>query len=104
MRSERQIQWNFLDMHRRKSFVKFELKNKLFKSILKNKKVNLSNRCVAAFRRSHLPRLSSVTKIVNRCTQSGRQYSVVHKTQLSRFPFRVQAYNGVLPGVRRHSW
>lgn len=104
MRSERQVQWNFLDMHRRKAYVKFELKNRLFKSILKNKKINLSNKCAASFRRSHLPRVASITKIVNRCTMTGRQYSIVNKTQLSRFPFRTQSYDGILPGVRRHSW
>lgn len=104
MRSERQVQWNFLDMHRRKAYVKFELKNRLFKSILKNKKINLSNRYVAAFRRSHLPRLSSITKLVNRCTITGRQFSILKKTQLSRFTFRTQSYDGILPGVRRNSW
>lgn len=91
-------------MHRRKLYIKFELKNKLFKSIIKNKTVPLSHRYLASFKRSTLPRSSSVTKIVNRCVQSGRQYSIIHKVQLSRFPFRFQSYNGTLPGVRRHSW
>jgi ribosomal protein S14 len=90
-------------MHRRKIYVKYELKNKLFKSILKNRTVPLANRYAASYRRSTLPRKSSITKLVNRCIQTGRQYTVIHKVRLSRFPFRVQSYNGVLPGVRRHS-
>lgn len=100
----RQMQWNLLDINRRKAHVKYELKNKLFNSILKNKTVPFANRYAALYRRSTLPRKSSITKMVNRCIQSGRQYSIIHKVRLSRFQFRVQAYNGVLPGVRRDSW
>ena len=100
----RQMQWNLLDMHRRKIHVKYELKNRLFKSILKNRSVPIANQYAASYRRSTLPRNSSGTKLVNRCIQTGRQYTIIHKVRLARFPFRVQAYNGVLPGVRRHSW
>jgi len=100
----RQMQWNLLDVHRRKAYVKYELKNRLFKSILKNRTVPVGNRYAASYRRSTLPRKASITKVVNRCIQSGRQYTIIHKTRLARFPFRLQSYNGILPGVRRHSW
>jgi ribosomal protein S14 len=104
IRTERQVQWNFLDTNRRKAYIKFEIKNKLCKSIIKNNKTTLSIRTLAAFKQSHLPRISSITKVVNRCVRTGRQFSVIHKTQLSRFPFRFQSYDGALPGVRRNSW
>jgi ribosomal protein S14 len=89
-------------MHRRKLYIKFELKNKLFHSILKNQQTTLSNRYLVSLYRSSLPK-SSVTKIVNRCVRTGRSYNVLKKVQLSRFPFRFESYNGTLPGVRRHS-
>jgi ribosomal protein S14 len=99
----REQQWNMLDNHRRKFYVKFEVKHKLCKSIMKNKQLPLSYRYLASLHRSSLPRIASVTKQVNRCVQTGRQYNILKKVQMSRFPFRFQSYNGTLPGVRRDS-
>lgn len=99
----REEQWKLLDNHRRKLYVKFELKNKLFKSIIKNHTIPLSHRYLASFHKSNLPRSSSIVKQCNRCVQTGRSYSVLRKTQSSRFHFRFESYKGLLPGVRRHS-
>jgi len=92
-----------LDIVRRKAFVNFYLKHTMYRSILKNNRVPLAQRHVASFQQSTLPRNSSITKVVNRCTVSGRQYSIIQKPQLSRFVFRFESYKGHLPGVRRHS-
>jgi len=99
----REEQWKLLDNHRRKLYVKFELKRKLFKSIIKNQTLPLSYRYLATFYKSNLPRSSSVIKQCNRCVHTGRSYSVLKKTQSSRFYFRFESYKGLLPGVRRHS-
>ncbi len=100
----REQQWNLLDLHRRKFYIKFEIKHRLYKSIINNRHTPLSHRYLASFRKSTLPRNASITKMVNRCTETGRQYSIIHKARLSRFPFRFQAYSGSLPGLRRDSW
>ena len=68
-----------------------------------DKSTPLSNRYLAMYRRTSLPRNSSVTRIVNRCIYTGRKYSTLRKYQMSRFAMRFQSYSGVLPGVRRHS-
>ena len=49
----REQQWNMLDNHRRKLYVKFELKNKLFKSIINNHNIPLSHRYLAFFHKSN---------------------------------------------------
>ena len=100
----RQHQWKILDHTRRRAHIKFEIKNKALQSLLKSSALSLSQRHLAAYRKSTLPRASSITRVVNRCTQTGRKYSVIRRFQLSRFAFRSNSYEGFLPGVRRHSW
>lgn len=100
----RQDQWKLLDQHRRIYYVKFELKNKLLKSICINRKLPLSYRYFSLFKKSLLPKTSSIVKQRNRCIVTGRQWNVLQKTKTSRFVFRSQSYESFLPGVRRDSW
>jgi ribosomal protein S14 len=100
----RQEQWKLLDNHRRLFFVKYDLKNKLLKSICKNNHLPLAYRYYALFHKAQIPKNASITKHRNRCVQSGRQHNVLRKTQTCRFVFRFESYDGLLPGVRRDSW
>jgi len=100
----RQEQWKLLDHHRRQFFVKYDVKNKLLKSICRNKFIPLSYRYYALFQKVQIPLNASITKHRNRCVQSGRQYNVLRKTRTCRFIFRVEAYEGIMPGARRDSW
>jgi len=100
----RQHQWKVLDNTRRRNHIKFELKNTLLKSLFKTQTLNLSQQHLASYRKSSIPRSSSVTRIVNRCVYTGRKYSTIRKFQMSRFSTRFNSYEGLLPGVRRHSW
>jgi len=84
-------------------YVKYEIKSKLLRSILRNKNIPQAYRYFALFQKSLLPKSSSVVKQTNRCVQSGRQWNVLRKTKLSRFVFRFRSYEGLLPGVRRSS-
>jgi small subunit ribosomal protein S14 len=100
----RHDQWKLLDNFRRKSFVKTELRRMMLRSITQSKTTPLSQRYVAQFGLSHLPRQASRNKIQNRCVVSGRNWNVMRKTQYSRFVFRQKAYFSFLPAVRRASW
>ena len=100
----RQLQWIRLDKIRRKSFIKFELKKTLLKSIENTTDLSLSQKHLASYKKVLLPRSSSITRMVNRCTVSGRKYSTLKKYELSRFNFRHHSNEGFLPGLRRHSW
>lgn len=68
----RQQQWKLLDNFRRKTFIKFELKKQILKSILTNTKLPLTYRYYASFQLSLLPKAGSFTKQRNRCVVSGR--------------------------------
>ena len=53
---------------------------------------------------SMLPRDSSPTRLVNRCTISGRRRAFMRRFHLSRISFRELANSGMIPGVTKSSW
>src|SRR5208282_3613180 len=53
---------------------------------------------------SKLPRNASPTRVVNRCSMSGRRHGYMRKFACSRLTFREAALNGLIPGVTKASW
>ena len=53
---------------------------------------------------SKLPRNASPTRVVNRCSMSGRRHGYLRKFACSRMTFREAALNGLIPGVTKASW
>lgn len=53
---------------------------------------------------SKLPRNASPTRVVNRCSMSGRRHAYLRKFGCSRLTFREGALNGLIPGVTKASW
>lgn len=53
---------------------------------------------------SQLPRNASPTRVVNRCSMSGRRHGYMRKFGCSRLTFREAALNGLIPGVTKASW
>ena len=51
-----------------------------------------------------LPRNASPTRVVNRCSMSGRRHGFMRKFGCSRLTFREAALNGLIPGVTKASW
>jgi len=51
-----------------------------------------------------LPRDASPTRIVNRCSFTGRRRGYLRKFGCSRLTFREAALNGLIPGVTKASW
>jgi small subunit ribosomal protein S14 len=51
-----------------------------------------------------LPRNASPTRVVNRCSMSGRRHGYLRKFGCSRLTFREAAWNGLIPGVTKASW
>jgi small subunit ribosomal protein S14 len=51
-----------------------------------------------------LPRDASPTRIVNRCSFSGRRRGFLRKFGCSRLTFREAALNGLIPGITKASW
>jgi small subunit ribosomal protein S14 len=51
-----------------------------------------------------LPKNASPTRVVNRCSMSGRRHAFMRKFGCSRLTFREGALNGLIPGVTKASW
>jgi small subunit ribosomal protein S14 len=51
-----------------------------------------------------LPRDASPTRLVNRCSMSGRRHGYIRKFGCSRLTFREAALAGLIPGVTKASW
>ena len=51
-----------------------------------------------------LPKNASPTRVVNRCSMSGRRHGYLRKFGCSRLTFREAALNGLIPGVVKASW
>ena len=51
-----------------------------------------------------LPRDASPTRIVNRCSFSGRRRGYLRKFGCSRLTFREAALSGLIPGITKASW
>jgi small subunit ribosomal protein S14 len=53
---------------------------------------------------SKLPRNASPSRVVNRCSMSGRRHGYLRKFGCSRLTFREAALKGLIPGVTKASW
>ena len=53
---------------------------------------------------SKLPRDAGPTRLVNRCSMSGRRHGYLRKFACSRLTFREAALKGLIPGVTKASW
>ncbi len=53
---------------------------------------------------SKLPKNASPTRVVNRCSMTGRRHGYLRKFGCSRLTFREGALNGLIPGVTKASW
>jgi small subunit ribosomal protein S14 len=51
-----------------------------------------------------LPKNASPTRVINRCSFSGRRRGYLRKFGCSRLTFREAALNGLIPGVTKASW
>lgn len=68
----RQEQLKLLDNLRRKTFIKYEIKKKILRSIIKNTSLQNIYRYYAYFNFIKICRYSLITKQKNRCTVTGR--------------------------------
>lgn len=68
--------------------------------------VNLSEeeRQDARIALNKMPRDSSIIRVRNRCSMTGRARGFLRKFKLSRLTFREMANMGMIPGVTKSSW
>ena len=83
---------------------RFYKKRAALKKIIKNKKIELSERFAAQLKLNKLPKNSSKIRIRNRCEVSGRPHGVYRKLKISRIALRDMASSGKIPGMTKSSW
>ena len=83
---------------------KYEKKRNELKKIIKNKKLDLSERFNAQLKLNKLPNNSAKIRIRNRCEVSGRPHGVYRKLKISRIALRDMASSGKIPGITKSSW
>jgi ribosomal protein S14 len=92
------------DQKRRNLYAKYETKRLILKSMIRDLSLPKNLRFQSINELSKLPRNSSLGRIKNRCTQTGRSKSNYKMFRISRITFRELALKGLLPGVTKASW
>lgn len=74
------------------------------KAIARDRDAEPEDRFAAQLQLAELPRNSSVTRVRNRCSLTGRPRGVYRKFKLSRIAVRELASAGQIPGMTKSSW
>ena len=89
---------------REKIVAKFKNKRKQIKSIFQNMNNSYDDRMAAYQKFQNLPRNASPSRLVRRCSITGRPHAVYRKFGLSRIKLREAAMRGEIPGLTKSSW
>ncbi|OUU39864.1 MAG: 30S ribosomal protein S14 [Verrucomicrobia bacterium TMED56] len=89
---------------REKLVSRYASKRAELKKILADPNTSEENFYMAQAKLDKLPKNSSVVRLVNRCTLTGRPRATIRKFGLSRISFRELALQGKMPGVIKSSW
>ena len=92
------------NLKRIKMAKRYAKKRAALKKIIKNKKLELSERFEAQLKLNKLPKNSARTRIRNRCEITGRPHGVYRKLKISRIALRQMASSGKIPGMTKSSW
>ncbi|KAF3941409.1 hypothetical protein ABW19_dt0206957 [Dactylella cylindrospora] len=94
----------FRDAYKREQFAKHEVERKALRYIVRSSQFTPREKTEAQLQLTQLPVSSQPTKIKNRCTVGGKGRGVLREFKMARFPFRMAALAGDLPGVKKASW
>lgn len=92
------------DQHRRQTVAKFEGDRLHLRAILRNKILPEAVQRKASADLVLHPRDASITRVRNRCVQTGRGRGVVSEFGLNRMKFRKLADFGMIAGMTRSTW
>ena len=92
------------NLKRIKLVKKYANKRAALKKIIKNKKLELSERFAAQLKLNKLPKNSAKIRIRNRCEITGRPHGFYRKLKMSRIALRELASMGKIPGMTKSSW
>ncbi|KAJ9155226.1 hypothetical protein NKR23_g1927 [Pleurostoma richardsiae] len=92
------------DHSKRKAFEQFEAERQALRYIIRNTTLPPRTRAEAQLQLTQMHCYTRPTQIKNRCVISGRGRGIFRDFKMSRYNFRLQAYEGNLPGVKKASW
>ena len=92
------------EVKRIKTVAKFAEKRASLKAIMNDSNLSSEERYEASIKLQKLPRNSSPSRVVRRCSITGRPHAVYRKFGLSRIKLREAAMRGDIPGLVKSSW
>ncbi|GMM27847.1 mitochondrial 37S ribosomal protein [Martiniozyma asiatica (nom. inval.)] len=96
--------WVLRDNFKRQMFKQNEVTTRALKFIARNNALPQKVRLEAQIQLTTMPYYTRSTQISNRCVDSGRGKGIIRDFRLCRYQFRMQALQGLLPGVRKGVW
>ena len=92
------------EVKRKKTVAKFAVKKAELKAILLKMDATDEEKSDAYKKLQKLPRNASASRVVRRCSITGRPHAVYRKFGLSRIKLREAAMRGDIPGLVKSSW
>ncbi len=92
------------DKNRRNIFLLLEKKKIVLNHIINNLNLSWDTRNFAYLQLNNISKISTITKIKNRCVFSNRSRSIYRKFKLSRIFLKKYALQGLIMGVKKASW
>ncbi|KAI9825983.1 MAG: hypothetical protein M1819_007484 [Sarea resinae] len=92
------------DHTKRKVFAEHETERQALRYIIRNTTLPQRMRAQAQLQLSQMHAYTRGTQITNRCIEGGKGRGVFRDFRMARYPFRMNALDGNLPGVRKASW
>jgi len=94
----------YRDAYKREQFAKYEVERKALRYIIRSNAFSGRQKLEAQLQLTQLPVSSQPTKVKGRCVVGGKGRGILRDFKMARFPFRMAALAGQLPGVRKASW
>lgn len=85
-------------------FEQYEVTSRALKFIARNNALPQKVRLEAQLQLNALPNYTRMNQLKGRCVDTGRGKGVIRDFRLCRYQFRMQALQGLLPGVRKGVW
>jgi len=89
---------------RERLVAKYWDKRQMLKKIILDMSQPDEDRMKAVDKLNAMKKNSSVTRLRNRCSMTGRARGFLRKFKMSRICFRELAHQGIIPGITKASW
>ncbi|KAI9752774.1 MAG: 40S ribosomal protein mrp2, mitochondrial [Lichina confinis] len=92
------------DHTKRKVFADHESERQALRYLIRNTTLPQRVRARAQLELSQMHCYTRPTQVRNRCVEGGKARGVLREFRMARYPFRMNALEGNLPGVKKASW